>query len=67
MSSNQTPLFIKIKYADFTRKVRVPNQPAHVWSRLSKAIIDRFGIPENQPIGLQYVDLDGDHAITMSV
>ncbi|KAI9608720.1 hypothetical protein H4Q26_004906 [Puccinia striiformis f. sp. tritici PST-130] len=27
-------------------------------------IIDRFGIPENQPIGLQYVDSDGD-AITI--
>ncbi|KNE88973.1 hypothetical protein PSTG_17574 [Puccinia striiformis f. sp. tritici PST-78] len=65
MSSGQSPLFIKIKYAGSTRKVRVPNQPAPVWSKLSKAIIDRFGIPENQPIGLQYVDSDGD-AITIS-
>ncbi|KAH9459896.1 hypothetical protein Pst134EB_008113 [Puccinia striiformis f. sp. tritici] len=65
MSSGQSPLFIKIKYAGSTRKVRVPNQPAPVWSKLSKAIIDRFVIPENQSIGLQYVDSDGD-AITIS-
>ncbi|KAA1074085.1 hypothetical protein PGT21_011034 [Puccinia graminis f. sp. tritici] len=65
MSSQQAPLFIKIKHANSTRKVRVPNQPAPVWSKLSAAIVDRFGIPEGQPIGLQYLDPEGD-IITIS-
>ncbi|KNZ64453.1 hypothetical protein VP01_1027g1 [Puccinia sorghi] len=65
MSSQQTPLFIKIKYRHATRKVRLPSQPAPVWSKLSAAINDRFAIPENQPIGLEYLDPDGD-LITIS-
>ncbi|KAA1078948.1 hypothetical protein PGTUg99_010658 [Puccinia graminis f. sp. tritici] len=65
MSSQQAPLFIKIKHANSTRKVRVPNQPAPVWSKLSAAIVGRFGIPEGQPIGLQYLDPEGD-IITIS-
>ncbi|OAV96522.1 hypothetical protein PTTG_00974 [Puccinia triticina 1-1 BBBD Race 1] len=65
MASHQAPLFIKIKHADSTRKVQVPNQPAPVWSKLSAAIVERFGIPKEQPIGLEYVDPEGD-IITIS-
>jgi hypothetical protein len=66
MSSHQvTPLLIKIKYAAVTRIFEV-NQPVPIWSNLSADILERFGIPKEQPIGLQYLDPEGD-TITMSV
>ncbi|PLW32910.1 hypothetical protein PCANC_17104 [Puccinia coronata f. sp. avenae] len=65
MSSHQViPLLIKIKYAAVTRIFQV-NQPVPIWSNLSADIVERFGIPKEQPIGLQYLDPEGD-TITIS-
>ncbi|KAI7933640.1 hypothetical protein MJO28_017537 [Puccinia striiformis f. sp. tritici] len=65
MSSHQAPLSIKIKHATVIHKVQV-NQHVPIWSTFLAAIAQRFGMPEEQPIGLQYLDPEGD-TITMSV
>ncbi|KAI7959600.1 hypothetical protein MJO28_003391 [Puccinia striiformis f. sp. tritici] len=64
MSSHQAPLSIKIKHATVIHKLQV-NQHVPIWSTFSAAIAQRFGMPEEQPIGLQYLDPEGD-TITIS-
>ncbi|KNE94666.1 hypothetical protein PSTG_12028 [Puccinia striiformis f. sp. tritici PST-78] len=64
MSSHQAPLSIKIKHADVIHKLQV-NQHVPIWSTFLAAIAQRFGMPEEQPIGLQYLDPEGD-TITIS-
>ncbi|KAI9613431.1 hypothetical protein H4Q26_010035 [Puccinia striiformis f. sp. tritici PST-130] len=58
MSSHQAPLSIKIKHATVIHKLQV-NQHVPIWSTFSAAIAQRFGMPEEQPIGLQYLDPRG--------